>query len=280
MISRAVTSRVGKLGLFMTGLVVILAAIGPFIAPHDPNVFLGTPFQSSNGKLLIGGDVLGRDVLSRVLSGGYRTILLSLLATVLGVAGGSLLGMIAGYSKGSTDEVIMRTLDVALAFPQMILALLLLSILGADPWLMVLVVAAVHLPQVARVARAATLRVTGEDYVLHAKAIGMDRRRILLSQVLPNISGPLLVELGLRFTYSIALISALSFLGLGQQPPTPDWGLMINENRIGLGANPWPVLVPVFLIALLTVGVNLLTDGIARAHLAASEQDGRDQGQG
>jgi peptide/nickel transport system permease protein len=181
--------------------------------------------------------------------------------------------MIAGYVKGRIDEAIMRSLDVALAFPQMILALLLLSILGAEAWLIVLVVAAIHLPQVARVVRAATLRVTGEDYVLHAQAIGMSRRKILLSQVLPNISGPLLVELGLRFTYSISLISALSFLGLGQQPPTPDWGLMINENRIGLGANPWPVLAPVLLIALLTIGVNLLADAVARIHQTSSEQN-------
>lgn len=278
MIARAVNSRLGKLGLLMTGVVLILAIMGPFVAPHDPNVFMGAPFQPSNSKLLLGADVLGRDVLSRVLSGGYRTILLSLLATVMGVAAGALLGMVAGYTKGSTDEIIMRTLDVALAFPQMILALLLLSILGADAWLIVIVVAVIHLPQVARVVRAATLRVTGEDYVLHARVIGMNRRRILLSQVLPNVSGPLLVELGLRFTYSIALISALSFLGLGQQPPTADWGLMINENRIGLGANPWPVLVPVLLIAFLTVGINLLTDAVARAHSAGSGGDNTDQG--
>ena len=198
MIARAINSRLGKLGLLMTGIVLILAIMGPFVAPHDPNVFMGAPFQPSNSKLLLGADVLGRDVLSRVLAGGYRTILLSLLATVMGVAGGALLGMVAGYTKGSTDEIIMRTLDVALAFPQMILALLLLSILGADAWLIVIVVAVIHLPQVARVVRAATLRVTGEDYVLHARVIGMNRRRILLSQVLPNVSGPLLVELGLR----------------------------------------------------------------------------------
>lgn len=278
MIWKVATSKSGRLGLLMAGLVVLLAAIGPFIAPNDPNTFLGTPFQPANHHLLLGGDVLGRDVLSRVLSGGYRTILLSLLATGLGVAGGATLGMAAGYRKGAVDEVIMRSLDVALAFPQMILALLLLSILGAEPWLIVLVVAAIHLPQVARVARAATLRVAGEDYVLHVQAIGMGRLRILISQVLPNISGPLLVELGLRFTYSIALISALSFLGLGQQPPTADWGLMVNENRIGLGANPWPVLAPVILIGLLTVGVNLIADAVARVHLTMSERDQPAQG--
>jgi peptide/nickel transport system permease protein len=262
----ALRSRLGRVGLTLAGLVIVIALGGPFVAPYAPEVFIGAPFQSADSTMLLGADVLGRDVLSRVLTGGYRTLGLAAVATLLGVAVGAMLGMAAGFFKGTVDEAIMRLLDVALAFPQTIFALLFLSILGSEPWLIAVIVAAVHMPQVARVARAGTLRVASEDFVRHAEAIGMSPLRILLTEILPNISVPLLVELGLRYTYSIALIAGLSFLGLGQQPPTPDWGLMINENRIGMAANPWPVLVPVFLIAILTIGMNLFTDALSRSN--------------
>lgn len=274
MMGLAARSASGAAGAVLAGAVVLLAAAGPFVAPYDPNVFVGAPFQPATHEMLLGADVLGRDVLSRLLCGGYRILLMSLLATVLGVSGGAILGMVAGYWGGRADELIMRTLDVALAFPQMILALLLLSIMGSEPWLVIAVVAAIHLPQVARVMRAATLRVTGEDYIQHARAIGMARGRVLFSQILPNVSTPLLVEFGLRIAYSIALISALNFLDLGQQPPTPDWGLMINENRIGLAANAWPVVAPVLLIALLTIGVNLMADAISHAQAEGAPGSG------
>lgn len=264
----AVRSRLGLVGLILAAIVIALASGGPFIAPYAPESFVGAPFQRPNGTMLLGADVLGRDVLSRVLTGGYRTLGLAAVATLLGVAVGAILGMTVGFFKGAVDEAIMRLLDVALAFPQTIFALLFLSILGSDPWLIAVIVAAVHMPQVARVARAGTLRVASEDYIRHAEAIGMSPMRILLMEILPNISAPLLVELGLRYTYSIALIAGLSFIGLGQQPPTPDWGLMINENRIGMGTNPWPVLVPVFLIAILTIGINLFTDALSRSTAA------------
>lgn len=266
----AVKSRLGLVGLVLAISVIALALAGPFVAPHEPEVFVGAPFQKANATLLLGADALGRDVLSRILTGGYRTLGLAAVATILGVAAGAILGMSAGFFKGATDEAIMRLLDVALAFPQTIFAILFLSILGSNPWLIAVIVAAIHMPQVARVARAGTMRVVSEDFVRHAEAIGMSPPRILLSEILPNISVPLLVELGLRYTYSIALIAGLSFLGLGQQPPTPDWGLMINENRIGMNANPWPVLVPVFLIAILTIGINLFTDALSRSTGAAS----------
>jgi peptide/nickel transport system permease protein len=124
------------------------------------------------------------------------------------------------------------------------------------------------------VARAASLRVAEEDFVRFAEAIGMSRGKIMVREIFPNIVNPLLVELGLRFTYSIALIAGLSFLGFGQQPPAADWGLMINENRIGLAANPWPVVVPILLIAILTIGTNLFTESVARAALGLGDLPG------
>lgn len=247
-------------GAALTAAVLILVAIGPFIARYSPIDFIGAPFESPSLELPLGADIMGRDVLSRVLCGGTVILSLSALATVLGVALGGLLGISAGYLKGVADDIIMRTLDVLLAFPQTILALLFVSVLGSSFLLIALLVAAIHAPQVARVIRAAASRVAGEDFVEYAKGIGTPPLKIMAREIAPNVIGPLLVEGGLRFTYSIALIAGLSFLGLAQDPPAANWGLMLNENRIGLLQNPWAVVVPVGLIAILTVGVNLLTD--------------------
>jgi peptide/nickel transport system permease protein len=262
---RGVFSNAGALwGAVLTASVLILVAVGPFVAPNSPVDFVGAPFEPPSASALLGTDIVGRDVLSRVLSGGTVILSLSAVATLLGVVTGGLLGIGAGYFKGAADDVIMRLLDVLLAFPQTILALLFVSVLGSSFLLIALVVAAVHTPQVARVIRAAALRVSGEDFVKFARGIGASPLKIMMREIAPNVLGPLLVEIGLRFTYSIGLIAGLSFLGLAQEPPAANWGLMVNENRIGLLQNPWPVVVPVTLIAILTVGINLLTDAYGR----------------
>jgi peptide/nickel transport system permease protein len=206
-------------------------------------------------------------VLSRVLWGGREILALAVLATAIGIVAGTALGTTAGYARGVADEAIMRTMDVALAFPQIILALLLVSIVGPKLWLVCLAVAAIHAPQVARVSRAATLRTVEQDHVKYAEAFGIPRRRVILGEVVPNIISPVMVETGLRLTYSIAIIASLSFLGFGLQPPSADWGLMVNENRIGIQQNPWPVIAPIVLIAILTVGANMFSDAVARSAL-------------
>jgi peptide/nickel transport system permease protein len=251
-------------GAGLTLSVLLLVVVGPFVAPNSPIDFIGVPFESPSSYAPLGTDIVGRDVLSRVLSGGTVILSLSAIATLLGVLTGGMLGIGAGYFKGLVDDVIMRTLDVLLAFPQTILALLFVSVLGTSFVLIALLVAAIHAPQVARVIRAAALRVAGEDFVEYARGIGASPLKIMVREIAPNVVGPLLVELGLRFTFSIALIAGLSFLGLAQDPPAPNWGLMLNENRIGMLQNPWSVAVPVLLIAVLTVGVNLLTDAYGR----------------
>jgi peptide/nickel transport system permease protein len=266
-LGRAAATRRGRLGLTLAGLVVAIAVLGPFVAPKSPTEFVAMPFSAPSGPAVFGADVLGRDVLSRVLAGGFVILTLAAIATAIGVAVGTSLGVAAGYMKGSLDEVIMRTLDVALAFPQIILALLLVSIIGPELWLVCAAVAAIHAPQVARVARSATLRAAEEDFVKNTEAFGLPRWKIMLTEILPNIISPLMVETGLRLTYSISLIASLSFLGFGLQPPAPDWGVIINENRIAILSNAWPVVIPILLIAILTVGVNLFSDAIARSAL-------------
>ncbi len=266
-LARTCPSRRGQVGLALVIPIVLIALLGPFVAPKSPTAFVGLPYAGPSSEAWLGTDGIGRDVLSRVLWGGREILALAVLATAIGIVVGTALGTTAGYVKGALDEAIMRTLDVALAFPQIILALLLVSIIGPELWLVCLAVAAIHAPQVARVARAATVRTVEQDHVKYAEAFGIPRRRVILGEVVPNIISPVMVEVGLRLTYSIAIIASLSFLGFGLQPPSADWGLMVNENRIGIQQNPWPVVAPIVMIAILTVGVNMFSDAVARSAL-------------
>ena len=255
-----------RIGVALTLLVLAVAVLGPWIGPsitgYGPTDFSGRPFQHDG---VFGTDGLGRDVLTRFLDGGTSLLGYALLATLLGVTLGTALGMLAGYSGGRLDSLIMRGSDVLLSFPQLVFALLAIAMIGPQGWLLVLVIGVTHAPRVARVARQATSAVVGNDYIKAAEMYAMPRWQLLLREVLPTITGPLLVELGLRLTYSIGYIASLSFLGLGIQPPAADWGLMINENRIALVVQPWGVVLPMLAIAVLTVGTNLITDSLASA---------------
>jgi peptide/nickel transport system permease protein len=254
-----------KLGVAILLALLALAVLGPLIAPYSPRQFVGMPFASPSAKAWLGTDYIGRDVLSRVLCGGLTVITLALAATVIGFVFGVSLGLFAGYSRRVADETTMRLLDVVLAFPSIVFALLFVTIFGPRLWLIVLIVGISHAPRIARVTRAAALEVAQRDFISAAEALGTARRKILFVEILPNITSPLLVEVGLRLTYSIGIIAGLSFLGFGMQPPAADWGLMINENRLGITIQPWPVVVPVLLIGILAISTNLIADGIARA---------------
>lgn len=261
-----------RVGLTIVTLLVLTAVFGPLLAPHSPTEFVNTPYAPPDGEALLGTDRLGRDVLTRFLFGGRSVIVMAALSAFIGVALGTLLALAAGFTGRVVDEVLMRTSDVVLAFPPIVLALLFLSIFGPAPWIIVLTVALSHVPRTARVLRAAVVNVSRTEYVMAATAMGYKRWSVRFTEILPNITGPLMVEMGLKLTYSIALVASLGFLGLGLQPPAADWGLMINENRIALGVQPYSVLVPVLTIALLTIAFNMLTDGLARA-LAVTDRE-------
>ena len=254
-----------RVGLVIVLVMTAVALVGPLFAPHSPTQFVGIPNSAPSGNAILGTDALGRDVFTRFLYGGRTVIGLSLATTFIGVSLGVIIGLTAAYAGGFVDELLMRISDVFLAFPQILFALLLIAALGPHIWLLVVAVSISHAPRVARVMRGAGLQVVERDFVKAAEAVGEKRRRIVLGELLPNVSSPLMVEIGLRLTYSIGLIAALSFMGFGLQPPQADWGLMINENRLALITQPWSVLAPVIAIGLLTVGSNLVTDGIARA---------------
>jgi peptide/nickel transport system permease protein len=255
----------GRIGLVIVAILVLIAVLGPLIAPHSPTAFVAAPNSPPGPHVLFGADSLGRDVWSRFLHGGLSVLGLSLAATIVGVGVGVVVGLTAAYSGGVFDEVLMRIADVFMAFPQIVLTLLLVTAFGPKVWLIVLTVGISHAPRVARVIRGAAQQVVERDFIKAAEAVGEPRRRIIFGELLPNVTSPLLVELGLRLTYSIGLIAGINFLGLGLQPPTADWGLMVNENRLALTFQPWGVLLPILAIALLTIGTNLLTDAFARA---------------
>jgi len=263
-----------RVGLVLFGLIIALAALGPVVSPHTASEFVGGPFQGPTKDAVLGTDNLGRDVLSRVLHGGWSVLSLSISATIIGMTCGVTLGLVAGYASQWVDELLMRVLDVLLAFPTIVFVLLLVSIEGPKLWLIVLAVGIGHAPRVARVARGATLEVAENDYVKAVEALGVSRWRILFGEILPNITSPLLVEFALRLAYSVAIIAALSFLGFGVQPPAADWGLMINENRVGLSIQPYSVFIPVLLIGILTIGTSLIADGLSRAIIGIERETG------
>ncbi|OIH82432.1 peptide ABC transporter permease [Arthrobacter sp. UCD-GKA] len=266
LLARMMHQRQAKVGMVLTLAVLLVALAGPLLLPwltgHTSTEFTGRPFTDTG---VFGTDNLGRDVLSRFLDGGLRLIVYAALATALGMVVGVAVGMTAAYSRGRVDALVMRGNDVLLALPQLVFALLAITVLGPQGWVLVVVIGITHAPRIARVTRSATASVITEDYIRASEMYAVPKWKILLTEVLPNITGPLMVELGLRMTYSIGFVAALSFLGLGMQPPTADWGLMINESRIALVVQPWGVLLPVAAIAVLTVGTNLLTDSLARA---------------
>jgi peptide/nickel transport system permease protein len=254
-----------RIGLGIVAAIVLVAVAGPLAAPHSPTEFVAIPNSGPSSAATFGADALGRDVLSRFLYGGRTVLWLSAAATLLGIVAGTVVGLVAAYARGWVDDVLMRANDVMLAFPQIIFVLLAVSAIGPKLWLIVLTVGATHAPRVARVMRGAAQEVVERDFIKAAEAVGEKRSRIVFGELLPNVTSPLLVEVGLRMTYSIGLVAAVSFLGFGLQPPTADWGLMINENRLSITVQPWAVVLPVAAIGLLTVGTNLVTDGIARA---------------
>jgi peptide/nickel transport system permease protein len=254
-----------RIGLVIFVVMVVIALAGPLFAPHNPNQFVTAPNSPPSSQALFGGDNLGRDVWSRFLYGGRSVLGMSVSATLIGVVLGLVVGLTAAYMSGITDEVLMRIADVFMAFPQIVLALLLLTAFPSSVILIVLIVGLSHAPRVARVIRGAAQQIVERDFVKAAEAVGEPRSRIIFGELLPNVTSPLMVEFGLRLTYSIGLIAAINFLGVGLQPPASDWGLMIQDNRLAVSVQPWGVVLPVLAIALLTIGTNLLTDGFARA---------------
>lgn len=267
-LSAALRTRRGQAGAVLAIFVMAVAFLGPLFS-SAPLSFVAPAFTGAgvDHSGLFGSDVLGRSVLARVLNGGHALMLLALASTALAVMLGALMGVTSAYRRGWVEALTMRAADVALAIPSLVFALLLMSVIGPKWWLLIIAVGLGQAPQTARVMHAAAQNVCEQDYVQAVAVWGLPPRTVLRRHVLPNLTTPLMVEAGLRLSWSIVVIAGLSYLGFGVQPPTADWGVMISENQLGLSSNPWGVLAPAILLALLAVGVNTFADAIARANL-------------
>jgi peptide/nickel transport system permease protein len=250
-------------GLAMLSLVAIAVAVGPWLSPYDPQTFhAAARLQPPSAQFWLGTDQFGRDLLSRLLSGARPTVLFGLGATLLGVTAGGLIGLVAGVIGGWMDAVIMRVLDGLIAVPDLLFALLIVTVLGNGIGNALLAVALAFTPGLARITRSTVLSLRRRDYVLAAVARGEGRGWIILREVLPNALGPVLVEATIRVAFAVMIGATLGFLGLGAQPPSTEWGLMIAGARQYMAQNIWTVLVPSVAIAIVALGFNLTGDSL------------------
>ncbi|MEY9840897.1 ABC transporter permease [Streptacidiphilus sp. EB103A] len=255
----------------MTGVVLValhlaVALAAPLLAPASPVADNALDaLQAPSAAHLAGTDQYGRDILSRTLYGGRLALSVSLSATVLAVGLGAAVGCLVAYRRGWLDDVVMRVVDAVLSVPPVLALLVIVTVLGTDPVVIVLAVTVVYGPGVVRVVRAAALDVVPRDYVTAARARGEGTFSVLLRDIGPNVLDVVLVEFAMRASWVVLLISSLSFLGFGANPPTPDWGLMVAENRSMLTVAPWTSIAPIIALSTLVIGLNMAADGLAKA---------------
>ena len=262
-LKRLLRSPQGAAGVLILLLALLMVAGGAHVAPFDPEaISILTRYRPPGAEHWFGTDQLGRDILSRVLVGARSTILLSLLATVLAMVIGSVLGTASAYLGGKVDEFLMRTMDAVMAIPSLLFALLIVSTLGQSSMNAVLAITIAFVPGMVRIARSVALAARQQDYISAAIARGEAGYYIILREMLPNILAPIIVEATIRVAFAIMLFATLSFLGLGAQPPEPEWGLMVSEARSYFFKAPWMMMIPGLAIALVAIGFNLLGDGL------------------
>jgi peptide/nickel transport system permease protein len=255
----------GRIGLFLVTLMLLLIVFGPALAPHPPNQLnVGLPLTRPGNGLVLGTDNLGRDVLSRFLTGGRMVLLVPLAAVAVATLTGGLAGMVAGYVGGVFDTIVARVFDILLTLPPLLIALAVIAGFGSSVLVLLLTVAVVFAPQIGRVTRGATAAVVTADYVQAARARGERRLTIAVREIAPNIMAPVVSDLALRVTYGVIFVASLNFLGLGAQPPSSDWGLSIANSLGFVQVQPYASLAPVFGVAALSVGLNLIADSMMR----------------
>jgi peptide/nickel transport system permease protein len=255
----------GRVGLCLGLLIVAIVVVGPLIAPYGPNALgTGPSLAGPSSAHLLGTDELGRDVLSRVLAGGRTVLLAPLAATVLAFLIGGTSGMFAAYRGGLVDSGVSRAFDLFLAVPSLLIVLVVITRVGTSWPAIVIVVAIVFSPRAGRIVRGATQAVVGNDYVAAARLRGESVWWVLGRELLPNAAPAIIANFCLYLTYSIIFVSTLSFLGLGAQPPSTDWGLMVATSREYISVNPWATVVPALGIGSMAVAFTLLGDAMIR----------------
>ena len=260
----------GLLGGLIVAFWLAMAILGPAIAPHEVGQIVDQDvFSPVSREFPLGTDYLGRDMLSRILYGARFTVGVALLATCLASGCGLVLGMCAAAWGSTVDAVLSRALDTVVSIPSKMLALVVVAALGSSLPVLVLVSAVIYTPGAYRIARSLAVDVNAQDFVTVARARGEGTWFVVRQEILPNIVGPMLADFGLRFVYVVLLLSGLSFLGLGIQPPNADWGALVRENMSGLAEGAAAVLTPALAIATLTIGVNLVVDNLQRRRRGA-----------
>lgn len=254
-----------RIGLVLCIGLLMVIAFGRFLAPYSPTELATGPAASGpSGDHFLGTDQLGRDVFSRFLHGGASVLVVPVVAVSLALALGGSLGMLGAYQRGRVDQFVGRSFDFLMAVPPLLVVLVLIAGIGRSIAVVVVTVALTFAPRIGRVVRGATQTVATKDYVSAAQLRGESTVSILGRELLPNITGPVLAIYALYVTYGIIFVTTLSFLGLGAQPPSSDWGLMVAESRSFLALNPWGTLAPAFGIATLSVAFTLVADGVNR----------------
>lgn len=247
--------------ILVTHLVVAVA--GQVTTPYPYTEFhMLALLQPPSASHWFGTDQFGRDILSRVMYGGGGTLLLSVLATVFGVGIGVAVGMTVGYLGGVLDEVVMRIMDGLLSFPSLLLAMMIVATLGPSSVNVIVAIVIVFAPRATRVVRSVTLSLRELEFVEAAKIRGESAFYVITRELLPNALGPIVVEVAIRFSFAILLSTSLGFIGIGVQPPTPDWGLMVSEGRAYLQTAPWMTIFPALAISTVVIGANLFADGV------------------
>jgi peptide/nickel transport system permease protein len=253
------------IGFFIVGFFLLMAVIGPLVAPYGfSDQMLSERLQPPSRQHLLGTDQFGRDVFSRILVGSRDVYIVAGSGTLLAVLLGLTLGLIAGYFGRLVDEILMRLIDVLLAIPPLLLAMIILFTLGPSRSNVILVVGFLYIPMVSRVVRSVVLDLKTRQFVEAAKLRGETSLSIMFREIFPNVLPPLAVEASMRFSYAIFLVASLGFLGLGVQPPSPDWGLMVGEARNYFSQAQWALLGPAGAVAVLVVGVGFMSDGLRR----------------
>jgi peptide/nickel transport system permease protein len=255
-------SAAGLIGMAIVGGWVLVALAAPLLAPHgEAEIVSSTVFGPMSRRFPLGTDYLGRDVLSLILYGARYTIGLALAATVLAAGCGIVLGTAAAASGGALDGALSRTMDTLISLPGLMFALVMVAALGSAVPVLIGTAALIYMPGAFRIARSVAVDINAMEFVLVARARGEKTWAIMFEEILPNMVLPVLTDFGLRFVFIVLLLSSLSFLGLGIQPPAADWGSLVRENIEGLGYGAPAVIMPAVAIATLTIGVNLLIDG-------------------
>jgi peptide/nickel transport system permease protein len=253
-------------GALIVLIFVLLALLAPYIAPYEPNKMqIANKLQGPSAEHWLGTDDKGRDILSRILYGSRISLTVGILSTVLGATIGIVLGIVSGYYGRWVDSLIMRICDVLLAFPGILLALAIVSVLGASTVNVIIAVAFFAIPTFARIVRGSTLAVKKLEYIDAIKAMGARDSRIIFRHILPNITSPIIVQATLYIASAIITAAALSFLGMGTQPPDPEWGTMLSQGRSYIRQAPHITLFPGLVILLVVVGFNLFGDGLRDA---------------